>query len=167
MLLTPEYIFAGVERITPQFLHEKHISALALDVDNTLTAHDSQVLPPQVEAWLAEMAAAGVDMFIVSNNRKARVAPFARQLGLACVANAAKPLPFGLNRLQKWFGVPKQRFALVGDQLFTDRLAGVLYGVPVLLVQPLAPETKALIKVKRVLEKPFLKKYYKKGGKLL
>ena len=167
MLLTPEYLFAGVERITPEFLHQKGICALALDVDNTLTSHDSQDLPPQVDAWLAAMHAAHIRMFIVSNNDEERVAPFAARLGLDYVSKAAKPLPFGMKRLSAGFGIAKGQLALVGDQLFTDRMCGALYGVPVLVVQPLAPETKTFIKFKRVLEKPFFRRYYKKGGKLL
>ena len=91
MLLTPEYIFAGVEHITPEFLAEKGITALALDVDNTLTSHDSQHLPEQVQRWLDTMRAAGIRMFIVSNNDEPRVAPFAGRLGLEFVADAAKP----------------------------------------------------------------------------
>lgn len=167
MLLTPEYIFAGVGRITPEFLQQKGITALALDVDNTLTSHDSQELPPQVEQWLAAMHAAGVRMFIVSNNEEERVAPFAGRLGLEYVSKAAKPLPFGMKRLQEKFGVEKSRLALVGDQLFTDRLCGALYGVPVFVVEPLAPEIKPFIQFKRVLERPFIRRYYHKGGKLL
>ena len=167
MLLTPEYIFAGVERITPEFLAQKGITALALDVDNTLTSHDSQHLPPQVQGWLETMHAAGIRMFIVSNNHEPRVAPFAGRLGLDFVADAAKPLPKGLKRLQAAFDVPKSQLALVGDQLFTDRLAGTFFGVPVFVVKPLAPETKWFIKFKRVLEKPFMRRYYKKGGTLL
>ena len=56
--------------------------------------------------------------------------------------------------------------ALVGDQIFTDVLAAKLYGIPVLMVQPLAPDIKWNIRLKRHLEKPFLAAYYKKGGKL-
>lgn len=167
MLLTPEYIFAGVSHITPEFLAEKGITALALDVDNTLTSHDSQELPPQVDAWLSAMHAAGVRMFIVSNNEQERVAPFAQSLGLEFVAKAAKPLPGGMKRLQEHFKVEKEKLALVGDQLFTDRLCGALYGVPVFVVEPMAPEIKWFIKLKRVLEKPFIRRYYRKGGQLL
>ena len=167
MLLTPEYIFAGVEHITPEFLAEKGITALALDVDNTLTSHDSQHLPEQVQRWLDTMRAAGIRMFIVSNNDEPRVAPFAGRLGLEFVADAAKPLSKGLKRLQAAFDVPREQLAMVGDQLFTDRLAGALYGIPVFVVEPLAPETKNFIKFKRVLEKPFIRRYYKRGGTLL
>ena len=38
--------------------------------------------------------------------------------------------------------------------------------MPVLMVQPLAPDIKWNIRLKRHLEKPFLATYYKKGGKL-
>lgn len=167
MLLTPEYIFAGVSHITPEFLAQKGITALALDVDNTLTAHDSQKLPPQVEQWLNTMHAVGIRLFIVSNNEQQRVEPFAKALGLEFVAKAAKPLPGGMKRLQEHFQVEKKKLALVGDQLFTDRLCGALYGVPVFVVEPMAPEIKWFIKLKRVLEKPFIRRYYQKGGKLL
>ena len=47
-ILCPDYIFKSVDRISPQFLHERGIRALVLDVDNTLTAHDSQELAPGV-----------------------------------------------------------------------------------------------------------------------
>ncbi len=167
MLLTPEYIFAGVSHITPELLRQKGITALALDVDNTLTSHDSQELPSQVEGWLEQMQKAQVRMFIVSNNEEERVAPFAGRLGLDYVAKAAKPLPFGMKRLREKFGVEKSCLALVGDQLFTDRLCGALYGIPVFVVEPLAPEIKPFIQFKRVLERPFIRRYYHKGGKLL
>ena len=44
MILTPEYIFKTIECIRPDFLAAHGIKALVLDVDNTLTADNSQVL---------------------------------------------------------------------------------------------------------------------------
>ena len=52
MILTPEYIFKTIECIHPDFLAAHGIKALVLDVDNTLTADNSQVLEPTVQAWL-------------------------------------------------------------------------------------------------------------------
>ena len=46
-------------------------------------------------------------------------------------------------------------------------VAGSLYGVRVLLVRPMYADVKPTIRLKRFLEKPFLLRYYKKGGKLL
>lgn len=46
MILTPEYIFKKIECIHPDFLAAHGIRALVLDVDNTLTGDNSQVLEP-------------------------------------------------------------------------------------------------------------------------
>lgn len=167
MLFTPEYLFSSVAAITPEFLARRGITALVLDVDNTLTAHGSQELPDEVAAWLGAMRAAGVGLVIASNNRAERVAPFAERVGLGFVASSAKPLPKGLARARKRLGVKKAQMAIVGDQLFTDRLAGALYGIPALVVAPRAPDTHKGILFKRRLEQPFLRRYYRKGGKLL
>ena len=166
-MLTPEYLFQDITHITPEFLRQQGIRALLLDVDNTLTAHGSQQLSQPVADWLEQMKAQGVRMVIVSNNLRRRVEPFARQLGLEYISMGCKPLPGGLARARHLLGVSRGQVALVGDQLFTDRLGGALAGVPVLVVRPMAPEIKWGIKVRRHLEKPFIRRYYKKGGKLL
>ena len=83
MLLTPEYIFRAIEAITPEFLRQHGITALVLDVDNTLTGDGSQQLDATVQQWLDTMRAAGVRLTIVSNNTAARVRPFADRVGLA------------------------------------------------------------------------------------
>lgn len=53
MLVTPEYVFKDVTRITPAFLAQMGIRALVLDVDNTLTEDRSQELSPEVAQWLS------------------------------------------------------------------------------------------------------------------
>lgn len=167
MLFTPEYLFKSAASITPEFLKQKGITALVLDVDNTLTGHGSQMLPPNIEAWLQTMRQAGIQLAIASNNTEARVKPFAAAVGLDYVAMSCKPLTFGLAKARKKFGVPRNQMAIVGDQLFTDRLAGAFYGIPALVVMPMYRDIKKGILFKRKLEQPFLKRYYKKGGKLL
>lgn len=166
-MLTPEYLFKDITRITPEFLRQQGIRALLLDVDNTLTAHGSQQLSQPVAAWLEQMKAQGIRMVIVSNNLRRRVEPFARQLGLDYISMGCKPLPGGLARARRRLGVGRREIALVGDQLFTDRLAGWLYGIRVLVVQPMTRDIKKGILFRRKLEKPFIHKYFKQGGKLL
>ena len=167
MLITPEYLFSSVSAITPAFLKEKGVDALVLDVDDTLTAHGSQQLDAEVEQWLGRMRAAGVKLMIVSNNTKKRVSPFAARLGLPFVSMACKPLTFGLAAARRRFGVPRARMAIVGDQLFTDRLAASFFGIPALVVSPRGGPARKDIQFKRRLEQPFLRRYYPKGGKLL
>ena len=166
-MLTPEYLFQDITHITPEFLRQQGIRALLLDVDNTLTAHGSQQLSRPVADWLEQMKAQGVRMVIVSNNLRRRVEPFARQLGLEYISMGCKPLPGGLARARHLLGVRRGQVALVGDQLFTDRLAGWLYGIRVLVVQPMTRDIKKGILFRRKLDKPFIEKYFKQGGKLL
>ncbi len=166
-LFVPRYLFRNVTRITLPFLRGQGIRALVLDVDNTLAAHDSQSLAPGVEAWLAAMRRGGIRLMLASNNVKKRVAPFARQLGMDYTCFCCKPSPLWLLRARRKWDLPKNAIALVGDQLFTDNLAGSLYGAPVLVVRPMYQDKKPTVRFKRKFESPFLLRYYKRGGRLL
>ena len=166
-LLVPDYMFRDVTHISLGFLREKGIKGLVLDVDNTLTGHGSQELGGDVAAWLEGMRAAGIRLMLASNNTKGRVRPFAEKLGLEYESFCCKPLPLWLLGAKRRWGLAKKEIALVGDQLFTDLLAGSLYGARVLVVRPLYEDIKPGVRFKRHLEKPFLLRYYKKGGTLL
>lgn len=166
MLLTPEIIFKNVEAIAPEWLHEQGITALVLDVDNTLTGDGSQVLDTSVRAWLDAVHAAGISTTIVSNNSPRRVAPFAKKIGLRWVALACKPLPVGLFVARRRLGVPRRQMAMVGDQIFSDRMAAGLFGIRCLFVLQRGPDKSKGVKLKRKFEPPFVRKYYQKGGVL-
>lgn len=167
MLITPEYVFKDVTHITPEFLEEKGIRALALDVDNTLTADRSQELPEDVAQWLETMRKAGIRLTILSNGAAGRVRPFAQKLGLEWVSRSAKPLPFGLMIARRRLGVKRREMAMVGDQLYADRMAAALYGIPGLMVVPRGPDLGAQVILKRKWEKRHWQEYYDKGGRLL
>ena len=167
MLITPEYVFKDVTHITPEWLAEKGIAALVLDIDNTLTADRSQELPEDVAVWLDTMRRAGVRLTIVSNGAEKRVRPFAQKLGLAYLYGSAKPLPFALMAAQHRMGVKRRQMAMVGDQLYADRMAAALYGIPGLMVVPRGPDLGAQVILKRKWEKKHWQKYYDRGGKTL
>lgn len=120
-----------------------------------------------MEQWLDTMREAGIHMMVASNNYKKRVAPFAAKIGLDYASFCCKPLPKWIRAAKRSWGLPKEKMALVGDQIFTDALAGHFAGVKVFLVQPLGEDPQAGIRFKRRLEKPFIDRYYKNGGKLL
>ena len=167
MLITPEYVFKDVTHITPEWLAAKGITALVLDIDNTLTADRSQELPEEVAGWLDIMRRAGVKLTIVSNGAEKRVRPFAQKLGLAYLYRSAKPLPFALIAAQHRMGVKHRQMAMVGDQLYTDRLAAAFFGIPALMVVPRGPDLDWWVRAKRKIERPFWQKYYDRGGKTL
>ena len=167
MLITPEYVFKDVTHITPEWLAAKGITALVLDIDNTLTADRSQELPEEVAAWLAAMRKAGVKLTIVSNGAEKRVRPFAERVGLAWVPLACKPFTIGLRVARRRLGCKKSEMAMVGDQIFADRMAAGLYGCPCLYLMPRTNHDKnKFVLLKRKFEPYWIDKYYQKGGTL-
>ena len=55
----------------------------------------------------------------------------------------------------------------MGDQLYADRMAAALYGIPGLMVVPRGPDLGAQVILKRKWEKKHWQKYYDRGGKTL
>ena len=167
MLITPEYVFKDVTHITPEWLAQKGIRALVLDIDNTLTADRSQELPDEVAGWLDTMRKAGVRLTIVSNGAEKRVRPFAERIGLDWVPLACKPFTIGLRVARRRLGCKKSEMAMVGDQIFADRMAAGLYGCPCLYLMPRTNHDKnKFVLLKRKFEPYWINKYYQKGGKL-
>ena len=121
----------------------------------------------EVAGWLDTMRKAGVRLTIVSNGAEKRVRPFAQKLGLAYLYRSAKPLPFALMAAQHRMGVKHSQMAMVGDQLYADRMAAALYGIPGLMVIPRGPDLGAQVILKRKWEKKHWQEYYDRGGKTL
>jgi len=138
-----------------------------MDIDNTLTTDRSQELPEEVAGWLEAMRRAGVKLTIVSNGAEKRVRPFAEKLGLAYLYRSAKPLPFALGVARRRMQVKRREMAMVGDQLYADRMAAALYGIPGLMVIPRGPDLGAQVVLKRKWEKKHWQEYYDRGGKTL
>lgn len=154
----PDYLTEKVTNLTPEKLTALGISALLLDVDNTLTTHDNPVPYEGVMEWLNSLKNAGFQLVIVSNNRPERVDPFAKFLGLPYVANGAKPLPTGYRRAVELLKMTleKEKAAAVGDQIFTDMIGGNLLGVTTIMVTEITPEQGRFFRFKRWLERLLL-----------
>ena len=163
-MFTPDFIFNSIIDININFLTKHKIRALILDVDETLSAHGSQVPFPGVKEWINQMKEHNIKLMISSNNFKARVAPFAESLGLPFISMSLKPFPIGLTKIKKEFGLPSNEIAIVGDQIFTDIIGGSLKGFKKIFVLSSSENAGALLKFKRILERPFLWRYYKKKG---
>lgn len=164
-IFRPTYALKKITDITPSALKKRGIKALVLDVDNTLTTHNNPTPAAGVSEWIEEMKSAGIKLIIVSNNSTERVTPFAEMLGLHFVPNGAKPLPVGFKRAAaelRAAGVPKNRIAAVGDQIFTDILGANLAGIRSIFVYPIEFETSLPFKLKRAAEKPLLPKRFNK-----
>lgn len=153
-----------ISDITTKMLKSLGVSALILDVDNTLTTHNNPVPDKDVLLWLETMRKAGIKLVIASNNRPKRVRPFANGLSLDYAANAMKPLPVGFLRTASRLKLPARQIGVVGDQIFTDVLGGNLFRAKTFLVEPMHPENGPFFKLKRKLEIYILRRYSRKMG---
>ncbi len=157
MLFKPTFWLKSVLQINADFLEKNHVKALVLDMDNTLSMHGNPAAEEGVTEWLDEMRALGIKMRVVSNNTNKRVA-----LGLEFTANGAKPLTFGITRAMKAMGVGREETLVVGDQIFTDVMAGNLKGVRTVLVEPFHLEKTWTFRLKRRLESVVFHRDYSK-----
>lgn len=102
-MIKPTMAFVSFKDITVEFLKKNNIDAILLDVDNTVSPPSSKKIYDGVEEWLDEIKKSGIEVIICSNNFRKRVYPFAKSVGLDCVAMSLKPLPLVLF-------VPKKSF---------------------------------------------------------
>ncbi len=160
MLFKPTYWLKSVLCIDKEFLDKNNIKALVLDLDNTLSMHGNPAAEAGVEEWLNNMRTLGIKMRVVSNNTTKRVKPLADKLGLEFTANGAKPLTFGVTRAVKAMGADKKTTAVVGDQIFTDVMAGNLGGIRTVLVEPFHLEKTWTFRLKRKLESVVFRRDY-------
>lgn len=149
----PRYAVASVCDLSPALLRRWGIDALMLDLDNTLVPWGADVPPPAVHAWMAGLRDAGVPACVVSNNLSARVRAVAAALHLPAAEGRFKPSADKLRRALRILDSLPERTAMVGDQVFTDVVAGNRLGVPTVLTAPLAPHEPARIRLVRGLER--------------
>ena len=140
MILKPDIKLNRVTDITCEILNKYGITALILDVDNTLSTHHGQQLTYGLEAWLDEMKKGGITLLVISNSKEKRVKPFCEKIGLSYISLALKPLPFGFLRAIKTVKLKREGIGVVGDQIFTDCLGGNLVGIKTILLDPILPE---------------------------
>ena len=105
--------------------------------------------------WLEEMNTSPVKIAIVSNSKNARLIRFCETYHLDYIMRAHKPRPQGLQQCMARFGFAPEQSAIVGDQIFTDTLAGNLAGVTPILVKAIDNHT-FWLKARHVLELPFV-----------
>ena len=160
MLLRPNIKLDKITDISVDILKKYNITALILDVDNTLSTHHGQVLTDGLEEWLKNMRENNIKLTVLSNSTKKRLDPFAKKIGLDYISLGLKPLPFGYLRALKALGTKRKNTAIVGDLIFTDTLGGNLVGLNTLLLTPIKPETSLRFRFKRRIEK-FLIKHLK------
>ena len=164
-IFTPHYRVHCVWELTPERLRLWGLCALMLDVDCTLTRYHRGEPLPEVALWIEQIRAAQFRLCLISNGMGPRIEQFAERLGLPCVSQAMKPLPWGVWSALKKLGSPPSQTAIVGDQVFADVMAGRMAGVRSILVDPIHPEEEPWwTRAKRLPERVVLGRLTCEGG---
>ncbi len=157
MLLKPDVKLKKITDISIELLKKLKVSALLLDVDNTLSTHHGEVLTEGLVEWINNMQQNGIKLLVLSNSKERFVKPIADKIALDYVSSGHKPLPNGFLRGISRLNVNAENAAVVGDQIFTDVLGGNAVRLKTILLTPIKLEDKLGFRIKRTLEKAVFK----------
>jgi HAD superfamily phosphatase (TIGR01668 family) len=166
-LFVPDYMFADIYKITPEFIKSIGVRALVLDIDNTHVTYAVAEPTPEVIAWVRGMQESGLMLSIASNNHGPRVEKFNEKLGLYIMCESKKPSRKAVKNACARFGVKPSEIAVIGDQIFTDVHCASRAGAVARLVTPIPYDENLFFRFKRVCEKPFIRAYKKREQKKL
>ncbi len=154
----PDHFADSVFDIDLDWLRQRGLRGLLVDVDNTLMPRNETIPGVRVRAWISALRRADVPLLVISNNWSSRVKTIASELDLEVIAPAGKPFRPAFIKGLDLLGLPADETAIVGDQVFTDILGGNRAGLASVLVPPLGTVDLVHTKVLRVLERALLRR---------
>ena len=96
------------------FLRERGVRTLLVDLDNTLLPRDTNIVPDAKRRWADAVRGEGMDACLISNNWHARVKAVADELGFPLVDKALKPFPWAFRRGCTLLGSGPAETAVIG-----------------------------------------------------
>ena len=162
-ILCPKQVTASVLDIDLDNLSQKGITALILDLDNTLLRWDADQAPADMTAWVRSAVQRGFKVCITSNGMPHRVEQIAGQLGVPAIPKAIKPTKRPFRKALTILGVSSNQAAVIGDQVFTDILGGNRMSLHTILINPLGQKELRTTAIVRHVERRVLLRLDKKG----
>ena len=148
--LMPETIYD----ISPAALTERGVRFVILDIDNTVAPYTVHEADERMRAWVESLKAAGLELFVLSNNRGQRPEVFSEALGLPYAKKAWKPFTKQAKRIMAEQGYTAAETAFIGDQIYTDVCCAKWCGATAVLVRPIEFH-RFVLKFRYWLEWPF------------
>lgn len=151
--LRPDLFVASLLQIDVDTLAKAGIKGVLCDLDNTMLPYNEMNINQALAQWVNGFLENGFCFAIVSNNHLPRVLPVAAALHVAGYADVHKPFGRMLRDIIKNWGIPPKQIAVIGDQLFTDVMAGNRLGCYTILVTPLTTTEFAGTRLIRIAER--------------
>ncbi len=145
--------------------YEKGYRGIIFDIDNTLVPHGADADKRAIELF-ARLKKIGYSICLLSNNKKARVEKFNKDVNVQYIFSAQKPYHRNYYVAAMMMRLSVSSVICIGDQLFTDIWGGNKSDIHTILVNPINPKEEIQIVLKRKLEAIVLHFYKKKLAKL-
>lgn len=158
-MLYPDLLLNSVKELTPELLSQYGVKGIIFDLDETLAPRHKDGPAEDVLAHIELLKNAGISMALVSNSPRERVADFNKEMQISIFPNAQKPRVKVLKRAVKVMGFEPHQIAMVGDQIFTDVLAGNRLHLLTVMVAPLEDRQTRFFRLKRKLEGIVLRQF--------
>lgn len=159
--LLPDLCLPGYGALTPEFCLSHGFTHIVSDIDNTLVTYDDAEPTEELRIWLRQMRENGLEIAFLSNNKPPRVERFNRTLGYIAHADAGKPGGGALRTILDTWQCAPESVLFLGDQLLTDAACGKRAGLYTVIVPPIHDRTDWFHRMKRRLEKPYIRKYHR------
>lgn len=150
--MKPDEVYQGVSLIPLDKMKKMGKKCFFLDFDNTLGPDRATAPDDYSFACVKKIQEAGFTCCLVSNAKSERSAGIAEILNVPCVTYAKKPRTDGIKRAFKLMNVTPDEVVMVGDQVFTDVMAGRLAGCYTIMVEKYLPKEVWYVKIKRPFE---------------
>lgn len=154
----PDVMKDNIYELQPRLFTNRGIRFLLLDIDNTVAPYTVDTATERMKAWVDSLRAAGLEVFILSNNRGERPARFAAAFGLEFRKKAWKPFPRAAREVMAARGRTPAETAFIGDQIYTDTACAKWCGAFAVLVRPIEFH-RFILRFRYWLEFPFRLRY--------
>ena len=164
-MLIPDDYYESVFLIPYEELWKQGIRGLIFDLDNTLTPFHEKLPPAKIVALMKRLEKMGFEVCLLTNNTPARLQGFNKDMQLKGIANGLKPFTRGIKRAMKLMGTTRSQTIIIGDQLLSDIWAGKNAGIGTVMVAPITEKDFFFVRIKRVIERFMLRKYFQERNK--
>ena len=137
VLPLPDLSLRHIYDLTPEMLASRGVRFVILDIDNTVAPYTVDSADEQMRAWVDGLRSAGLELFVLSNNRGERPEVFSGALGLPFRKKAWKPFTRRAKAVMAERGYAPRETAFIGDQIYTDVCCAKWCGAHAVLVRPI------------------------------
>lgn len=162
--LLPDHMFPTYADVTPVFLKSIGVTALLIDIDNTLAPYEMPDPDERILAWFRDLSENGIRAALVSNNHAPRVERFAAPIGIPAFPDSGKPGKKRLAEALAAVNATPETTAVLGDQLLTDAAFAKSHGMRAIIVPPIYDKRNLFFRTKRLLEIPTVRRYNRLHG---